>query len=107
MSASTRAAQNASLPTLFASVVADIQELARSGGQTLWRIALDATEFSPGSTGRLTATAPSGASLTVSVVHVEADAAGTVWHHTHKPLQAGTRVLGWVDGTADTSAHSA
>ena len=107
MSASTRTAQNASLPTLFASVVADIQELARSGGQTLWRIALDATEFSPGSTGRLTATAPSGASLTVSVVHVEADAAGTVWHHTHKPLQAGTRVLGWVDGTAGTSAHSA
>ncbi len=97
MSASTHAARNASLPTSFASVVADIQELARSGGQTLWRIALDHTEFSPGMTGRLTATAPSGTSLTVLVTHVEADAAGTVWHHTHKPLQTGTRILATVD----------
>ena len=97
MAAAPDAAQNTSLPTSFASAVADIQELARSQGQTLWRIALDRTEFAPGMTGRLTATAPSGATLTVDVVRVETDAAGTVWHHTHKPLQAGTRVHATVD----------
>jgi alanyl-tRNA synthetase len=88
---------DASLPRSFSSVVSDIQELARSGGQTLWRIALDPTEFAPGTTGRLTATAPSGASLTVAVVGVEADASGTLWHHTHKPLQTGTPVRATVD----------
>ena len=83
--------------TAFDAVVTDIQELARNQGQTLWRIALDPTHFTPGTTGTLTATAPSGASLTVSVTAVEADAAGTLWHHTHKPLQAGTRVCAIVD----------
>lgn len=88
---------------IFDAVVTDIQEYSRAGGRTVWRIALDRTEFSavkkdPAQiAGRLIATARSGAELTAEIEHVETDGAGQMWHHTAKPLQAGTAVRGEVD----------
>ncbi|MHB2006756.1 MAG: alanyl-tRNA editing protein [Acidobacteriaceae bacterium] len=89
--------------TTFDAVVTDIQELSRAGGQSLWRVALDRSAFYPTSggqpydTGSLIATAPSGAELTAEIVDVEEDDLGEVWHHTAKPLIAGTAVRGGVD----------
>ncbi|MHB1960532.1 MAG: alanyl-tRNA editing protein [Acidobacteriaceae bacterium] len=89
--------------TTFDAVVTDIQELSRAGGQSLWRVALDRSAFyptgggQPYDTGCLIATAPSGAELTAEIVDVEEDDLGEVWHHTAKPLVAGTAVRGIVD----------
>lgn len=89
--------------TDFDAVVTDIQELSRSSGQSLWRVALDRSAFYPTSggqpydTGNLIATARSGAELTADVIGVEEDQQGEVWHHTAKPLAAGTQVRGVVD----------
>ncbi|MHB1935404.1 MAG: alanyl-tRNA editing protein [Acidobacteriaceae bacterium] len=89
--------------TDFDAVVTDIQELSRAGGQSLWRVALDRSAFyptgggQPYDTGMLIATARSGAELTVEIVDVEEDDLGEVWHHTAKPLIAGTVVRGVVD----------
>ena len=89
--------------TTFDAVVTDIQELSRAGGQSLWRVALDRSAFyptgggQPYDTGCLIATAPSGAELTAEIVDVEEDDCGEVWHHTAKPLVAGTAVRGVVD----------
>lgn len=88
--------------TDFDAVVTDIQELSRAGGQSLWRVALDRSAFYPTSggqphdTGSLIATARSGAELTAEIVGVEEDERGEVWHHTAKPLLAGTAVRGVV-----------
>ena len=52
--------------TQFAATVTDIRERSRTGGASLWQVALDRSAFYPTSggqphdTGTLTATAPSG-----------------------------------------------
>ena len=91
--------------TNFDAVVTDIQEVSRASGQSLWRVALDRSAFyptgggQPYDTGTLIATSRSGAELTAEIVDVEEDEQGEVWHHTLKPLIAGTPVRGSVDAT--------
>lgn len=92
-----------SFSTDFDAVVTEIQELSRIEGQSLWRVALDRSAFYPTSggqphdTGRLVATARSGAELTAEITGVEEDEHGEVWHHTAKPLLPGTAVRGVVN----------
>jgi alanyl-tRNA synthetase len=92
-----------SFVTNFDAVVTDIQEVSRASGQSLWRVALDRSAFyptgggQPYDTGTLTATSRSGAELTAEIVDVEEDDQGEVWHHTLKPLVAGTAVRGVID----------
>ena len=89
--------------TGFDAVVTDIQEVSRAGGQSLWRVALDRSAFYPSGGGQphdigtLIATSRSGAELTAEIVDVEEDEHGEVWHHTLKPLIAGTPVRGSID----------
>ncbi len=89
--------------TNFDAVVTDIQEVSRASGQSLWRVALDRSAFyptgggQPYDVGTLIATSRSGAELTAEIVNVEEDDHGEVWHHTAKPLIAGTQVRGFVD----------
>jgi alanyl-tRNA synthetase len=93
---------NAAL-TQFTATVTDIREHSRTGGTSLWQVALDRTAFYPTSggqphdTGELTAMAPSGALLEASVIDVDEDEHGEVWHLTSKPLLAGTQIEGRVD----------
>ncbi len=99
----TRLYYEDSFLTDFEANVTEIQELSRANGQSLWRVALDRTAFYPTSggqphdTGRLIATARSGAELTAEILVVEEDDHGEVWHHTAKPLLPGTAVRGIVD----------
>ena len=94
-----------SLLTTFDAVVTDIQEVSRASGQSLWRVALDRSAFyptgggQPYDVGTLIATSRSGAELTAEIVDVEEDDHGEVWHHTAKPLIAGTAVRGTIDAT--------
>ena len=92
----------------FRAVVTDIRlvatELGEAGAKTqVWQVALDRTAFYPESGGQpwdlgaLTATARSGASISVPVERVEEDEAGEVWHTLRKPLVEGTEVVGRVD----------
>jgi alanyl-tRNA synthetase len=87
----------------FDAQVVDIRLLSRTGGETLWQVALDRTAFYPTSggqpfdTGRLVAFSRSGAALEVPVVAVEEDEAGEVWHTMTKPLAAATEVTGEID----------
>jgi alanyl-tRNA synthetase len=89
--------------TNFNAVVTDIQEVSRASGQSLWRVALDRSAFyptgggQPYDVGTLIATSRSGAELTAEIVDVEEDEQGEVWHHTLKPLIAGTAVRGTID----------
>ena len=89
--------------THFTATVTDIREHSRTGGTSLWQVALDRTAFYPTSggqphdTGEFTAMAPSGARLEASVVDVDEDEHGEVWHLTSKPLLAGTQIEGRVD----------
>ncbi len=89
--------------TNFDAVVTDIQEVSRASGQSLWRVALDRSGFyptgggQPYDTGTLIATSRSGAELIAEIVDVEEDELGEVWHHTLKPLVAGTAVRGVID----------
>ena len=89
--------------TDFTATVTDIRERSRSGGTSVWQVALDRTAFYPTSggqpndTGTLAATAPSGARLEAPVVEVEEDEHGEVWHLTPKPLLAGTQIEGRID----------
>ena len=89
--------------TNFDAVVTDIQEVSRASGQSLWRVALDRSAFyptgggQPYDVGTLIATSRSGAELTAEIVDVEEDDHGEVWHHTAKPLIAGTAVRGSID----------
>jgi alanyl-tRNA synthetase len=91
--------------TNFNAVVTDIQEVSRASGQSLWRVALDRSAFyptgggQPYDVGTLIAISRSGAELTAEIVDVEEDEHGEVWHHTAKPLIAGTAVRGSVDAT--------
>src|SRR5882757_1834034 len=89
--------------TDFTATVTDIRERSRTGGASLWQIALDRSAFYPTSggqphdTGTLAATAPSGARLVAPIVDVEEDEQGEVWHLTPKPLLAGTHIEGRID----------
>jgi alanyl-tRNA synthetase len=89
--------------TQFTATVTDIRERSRTGGASLWQVALDRSAFYPTSggqphdTGTLTATAPSGARLDAAITDVEEDEHGEVWHLTPKPLLAGTQIEGRVD----------
>lgn len=80
----------------FAAVVTDIREESRLGRRQRWQMALDRTDFGPGDTGVIEAVARSGVRLEVSVLAVEVDGAGEVWHLVEKPLTAGTSVTGRV-----------
>jgi alanyl-tRNA synthetase len=87
----------------FNARVVDIREASRTGGVSLWQIALDRTAFYPASggqpsdTGTLTATSRTGAVLEVPIESVEEDEAGHVWHFARKPLTAGTEVHGSIN----------
>jgi alanyl-tRNA synthetase len=90
--------------TEFTAVVTDVRlERREADGAQRWQIALDRTAFYPESggqpwdTGRLEATAKSGARLEVAVLSVVEDDAGEVWHTCAKPLLEGTGVRGVVD----------
>jgi alanyl-tRNA synthetase len=89
--------------TQFTATVTDIRERSRSGGASLWQVALDRSAFYPTSggqphdTGTLTATAPSGARLEAPILDVEEDEHDEVWHLTPKPLLAGTQIEGRID----------
>ncbi len=93
---------NSYLQTFTAQVI-DIRELSRTDGQSVWQVALDRTAFYPTSGGQphdagvLRATSRNGAVLEVPVIAVEEDEHGEVWHHTQKPLLAGTEVRGEID----------
>jgi alanyl-tRNA synthetase len=80
----------------FEAEVTEIHEASREGGVSLWQIGLDQTQFCAGDSGKLIATARSGAELEVPVLAVEMDEAGAVWHYVRKPLLAGTKVRGEV-----------
>jgi alanyl-tRNA synthetase len=87
----------------FPAVVADVRELSRSGGESVWQIALDRTAFYPTSggqpndTGLLRAVSPSGAALDIPVDSVEEDESGQIWHYVRKPLSLGAKVEGHID----------
>jgi alanyl-tRNA synthetase len=89
--------------TQFTATVTDIRERSRTGGTSLWQVALDRSAFYPTSggqphdTGTLIATAPSGARLEASIVDVDEDEQGEIWHLTPKPLLAGTQIEGRID----------
>ncbi|MDQ1454128.1 MAG: alanyl-tRNA synthetase [Acidobacteriaceae bacterium] len=89
--------------TQFTATVTDIRERSRTGGASLWQVALDRSAFYPTSggqphdTGTLIATAPSGARLEAPVVDAEEDEHGEIWHLTPKPLLAGTQIEGRID----------
>ncbi len=89
----------------FSARISEIHELSRTEGQSIWKVALDRTAFYPASGGQphdlgtLTATSRSGAVLEVPVIAVEEDGHGEVWHHTLKPLLAGTEITGEIDWT--------
>jgi alanyl-tRNA synthetase len=87
----------------FAAVVADVREVSRAEGESLWQIALDRTAFYPTSggqpfdTGLLRAISPGGVSLDIAIDSVEEDESGQVWHFVRKPLSLGARVEGHID----------
>ncbi|HVT99888.1 MAG TPA: DHHA1 domain-containing protein [Acidobacteriaceae bacterium] len=87
----------------FPAVVADVRELSRAEGESVWQIALDRTAFYPTSggqpfdTGLLRAISPGGASLDIPIDSVEEDDNGQVWHFVRKPLSIGARVEGHID----------
>ncbi|MGO4210628.1 hypothetical protein AB4Y89_16275 [Terriglobus sp. 2YAB30_2] len=81
---------------MFEAEVTDIREASRQQGRSVWQISLSHTEFTPGATGVLEATARSGAKLEVPVLEVVRDEAGVTWHVTMKPLLEGTVVVGRV-----------
>ncbi|HEY6446176.1 MAG TPA: DHHA1 domain-containing protein [Acidobacteriaceae bacterium] len=87
----------------FTAVVTDVREVSRSGGASVWQMALNRTAFYPTSggqpfdTGVLRATAPSGSSLDIPVDSVEEDEAGEIWHFAGKPLALGTEIEAEID----------
>ena len=87
----------------FPAVVADVRELSRADGESVWQIALDRTAFYPTSggqpfdTGLLRTVSPGGASLEIPIDSVEEDDSGQVWHFVRKPLPIGANVEGHID----------
>ena len=80
----------------FEAVVDDLCEQQRTVAGALWQMALSETEFRPGDRGVLTAFSRKGTKLELTVLRVESDATGRVWHIVEKPLAAGTAVTGEV-----------
>jgi len=81
-------------PNSFTAVVTDIRLESREGaGPARWRMTLDNTQFTPGSTGVLEAVSRTGTRIEVPVL-VVIDDAGDIWHIVEKPLVAGTDVVG-------------
>ncbi|MGA1982707.1 MAG: hypothetical protein ABSG84_09535 [Acidobacteriaceae bacterium] len=80
-------------PNSFSAVVTDIRLESREGTTVRWRMTLDRTAFTPGSTGVLQAVSRSGTRIEVPVLAV-IDDAGDIWHIVEKPLAAGTDVTG-------------
>jgi alanyl-tRNA synthetase len=103
MSASERLYYADSFLQSFPASVADVRELSRAEGESVWQIALDRTAFYPTSggqpfdTGLLRAVSAGGASLDIPVDSVEEDDQGQVWHFVRKPLAIGAKVEGHVD----------
>jgi alanyl-tRNA synthetase len=103
MSAPERLYYTDSFLQSFPAVVADVRELSRAEGESVWQIALDRTAFYPTSggqpfdTGVLRAISPGGASLDISIDSVEEDENGQVWHYVRKPLSVGAKVEGHID----------
>jgi alanyl-tRNA synthetase len=87
----------------FSAKVADIREVSRADGVSIWQIALDRTAFYPTSggqpndTGIFTANSRSGALLEAPVESVEEDEQEIIWHFTRKPIAVGTEVQGAID----------
>jgi alanyl-tRNA synthetase len=82
-------------PNSFSAVVTDIRLESREGATVRWRMTLDTTRFTPGSTGILEAVSRTGTRIEVPVLAV-IDDAGDIWHIVEKPLAAGTDVTGHV-----------
>lgn len=78
-------------PNSFTAVVTDIRLESREGATVRWRMTLDNTQFTPGSSGILEAISRTGTHIEVPVLAVLADA-GDIWHIVEKPLAAGTDV---------------
>lgn len=103
MPASERLYYNDAFLRSFPASVADVRELSRTEGESLWQIALDRTAFYPTSggqpfdTGSLLAISRGGASLEIPVDSVEEDEQGQVWHFVRKPVSTGTHVEGSID----------
>lgn len=89
--------------TTFDAAVTGVRELARSQGESTWRLSLDRTAFyptgggQPFDTGVLHAASPNGAVLEIPVVEVEEDEEGAVWHLVRNPLAAGTHIEAHID----------
>ncbi len=103
MSATERLYYTDSFLQSFPAVVADVRELSRAEGESVWQIALNRSAFYPTSggqpfdTGVLRAFAPGGASIDIAVDSVEEDEQGQVWHYVRKPLAVGAKVEGHID----------
>ena len=103
MSVSERLYHADSFLQSFPAAVADVRELSRTEGESVWQIALDRTSFYPTSggqpydTGVLRAASTGGASIEIPVESVEEDEHGQVWHFVRKPLAVGARVEGHID----------
>jgi hypothetical protein len=76
----------------FSAVVVDVRLESTVHGKSMWQIALDHTMFKDGATGSFSASARSGARLTIPVLRVHTDPDGTVWHVVGKPLTEGTNI---------------
>lgn len=87
----------------FSATVADIREVSRGEGESVWQVALDRTAFYPTSGGQphdvgvLRVMSRGGAGLDMLVEGVEEDEQGEIWHFVRKPLSAGTQVEGEID----------
>jgi hypothetical protein len=79
---------------MFEAVVTEIHLESHDAGRSVWRIALDRTEFELGDTGELEAKARSGAKLIIPVLCVAADSGGKLWHVVEKPVTEGTKIVG-------------
>jgi len=99
----------------FRASVTDVREVSRTGGQSVWQLALDRTAFYPTSggqpydTGSLLAASRSGTTIEVAVLDVQEDERGEIWHYTEKPLAAGTEVqasIDWVRRMDHMQQHS-
>jgi hypothetical protein len=96
---------NARVLREFSAVVTDIRLESRAGGQALWQMALDRTEFAAGDVGVLEAVARSGTRLEIPVLSVVVDKDGSLWHVLEKPLAAGTDVIGRVADPSSLKTH--
>ena len=78
--------------TTFKCRVTEVRLESASAGRQLWQVALDQTMFTPGDSGELLAVARSGARLLLTVLRVDLELSGTVWHLVDKPVAEGTEL---------------